>query len=312
VIERCDAVIIAGTNETHAEMATAAVRAGKAVLCEKPVALTSAEAAEVADLADEHGVISLVPFTYRWMPAFVWAKRLIDEGYVGRVHSLNLRYHTGYALSGEYAWRFDREIAGSGVIGDLGSHWLHYARWWCGEVTHVAAVMQSCVARAPRPDGSDYERNEDSALITVRFAEGGLGSLQVSAVAYEGDGFGQTHNAEIHGSDGTLHIVCDWKSVQTVRGIRAGEPGQAEELPIPEDIWAGARHDTVHNTYRDVFRSGAASARLWLSAVAAGERCQPDLREGARVQELTDAALYSARHLDGALVPVPVPAGPSA
>jgi predicted dehydrogenase len=305
VVDECDAVIVAGSNDTHAEMALAVINAGKPLLLEKPVALGAVEAIQVADAADAQGVTTLVPFTYRWMPTFQWVKRLIDDGYIGRFHQLNLRYHTGYALDGKYAWRFDREFSGSGVIGDLGTHWLHYSRWWCGEVSAIGAVASTCVERERRPDGSDYDRCEDSAFINVAFENGGYGSLHVTSAAYEGDGFGQTHCAEIHGSTGTLHVISDWEGVQEVRGIRRGEPGRATVLPIPEDIWAGARRDTTHNTYRDVFRKGNSSARLWLSAAAAGERCQPDVREGARVQALADAAVASSlAPQQGTLLPV--------
>jgi predicted dehydrogenase len=294
VVEQSDAVIVASANDSHEEITLAALSAGRHVLCEKPLALDADGANRMVEAAARAGVTTMTPFTYRWMPAFAWVKELIDDGYIGRPHHLNLRYHTGYARNGSYAWRFDRELAGSGVLGDLGSHFLHVARWWCGEVSLVSALTDNIIDRDARPNGERYEQSEDSALVTLRFAKGGHGVVQVSAVAWEGDGFGQTHAAEIHGSEGTLHVYCDWRTRQEVTGLRHDSPGPAELLPIPEHIWNGARQDTLHNTYRDVFRNNDAMTRLWARSAAAGEMCQPDLAEGARVQLLVDAALRSA------------------
>jgi predicted dehydrogenase len=116
----------------------------------------------------------------------------------------------------------------------------------------------------------------------------------VSAVCWEGTPFGQTHHAEIHGSDGTLYAVNDWDTVQEVRGVRPDDHGGPRLLPVPEELWYGARRSPVHDTYRDVFRRGDSMARSWASAVADGRPCQPDLAEGARVQQLLDAAARSA------------------
>jgi predicted dehydrogenase len=303
LIDQSDAVIVASANDSHEEITLAALAAGRHVLCEKPLALDAAGADRMVAAAAAAGVTTMTPFTYRWMPLFTWVKQLIDDGYIGKPHHLNLRYHTGYARGGEYAWRFDRELAGSGVLGDLGSHFLHIARWWCGEVSSVGALTDALVEREKRPDGSAYEPAEDSALITMRFANGGHGVVQVSAVAWEGDGFGQTHTAEIHGSEGTLHVYCDWRSRQDVHGIRHDSTGPAELLAIPDHIWGDARRDTLHNTYRDVFRKGDSMTRSWISAAAKGEHCQPDLAEGARVQKLVDAAASSAAN-SGAAQPV--------
>jgi predicted dehydrogenase len=125
----------------------------------------------------------------------------------------------------------------------------------------------------------------------------------VSAVCWEGTPFGQTHHAEIHGSEGTLYAIIDWDTVQEVRGVRPGDEGGPRLLPVPEELWQGARRSSVHDTYRDLFRSGDTMARAWAGAVAAGRPCQPDLAEGARVQQLLDAAARSSAQ-GGGLVDV--------
>ncbi len=297
------AVIVASANDSHYEITSAAIDRGLHVLCEKPLTRTAAEALELAGRAEAAGLTTMTPFTYRWMPTNRWIKRLVDEGYVGRPRHLDMRYYTGYAREPGYAWRFDRELAGAGVVGDLGSHWLHLARWWMGEVEAVGCVTSQFTERPARPDGSSYEQAEETGLLTLRFVSGAYGSLHVSAVCWEGTPFGQTHHVEIHGTDGTLYGLIDWDRVQVVRGVRAEERGPAAELPIPDDIWGSVRRDVVGDTYRDVFRTSDAMSRQWLGAIGRGETCEPSLREGARVQVLVEAAMASAA-ADGRMITV--------
>ena len=299
-----DALIIATPNETHHEITMAALDRGLPVLCEKPLGMNVAQARQMAEAATDRGVTTMVPFTYRYMPTNQFVKQLIDDGYVGRPYHLSMRYFAGYARDGTYAWRFDEEKAGSGILGDLGSHWLDMARWFLGEVTAVRAHRDFFVDREPRPDGSDYAPVEDSAVISARFESGASATLQVSAVCWEGTPFGQIHELDLHGSDGTLHALNDWDTVQEVRGVRAGEPGPAKPLVIPDSAWNGAPRDRVHDTYRHIFRRTEAMTRQWVSAIAHGHTVEPDLATGARVQELVSAAVTSAT-TDGSWQAVP-------
>jgi predicted dehydrogenase len=289
-----DAVIVASTNETHHPITMAALARRLPVLCEKPLALNVEQAHEMAAAAAEADVTTMVPFSYRYMPTNQYVKRLITEGYVGKPHHLHLRYFTGYARGGEYIWRFDTSLAGSGIVGDLGAHWLDMSRWLLGEIVAVSATTDSFVERAARPDGADYERAEDSAVILARFESGALGVLHTTAVCWEPSKFGQTHGLDLHGTDGTLHAFTDWDSVQEVRGVRASETGAPHPLPVPDDIWQGAPTGTVHDTYRHIFRSTEAMTRGWLTAVAEGRKVDPDIATGARIQELMDGVLRSA------------------
>jgi len=116
----------------------------------------------------------------------------------------------------------------------------------------------------------------------------------VSAVAHEPSAFGQLHQMELHGSEGTLHAVCDWDRVQRVDGCRAGEP-TIRELPIPDRIFDGARRDTVAHTYKDTFRDHDVMARGFVTAIATGTPASPDFSDGLAVQRIVDAASQSAR-----------------
>ena len=301
-----DAVIVASPNESHYEITMAALDRRLPVLCEKPLGMTSAEAAEMADVASRNGVVTMVPFTYRFMPTNQFVKSLITAGYVGEPYQLSMRYFAGYARNTAYAWRFDEAKAGSGILGDLGSHWLDMARWFLGEVSSVSASRNSFVPKGPRPDGTGYTQTEDSAVILARFQSGATATLQVSAVCWEGTPFGQIHELDLHGSEGTLHASNDWTTVQEVRGVRAGETGPARPLVIPEEIWNGAPHSPVHDTYRHVFRRTEAMTRGWATAAAEGRMIDPDFANGARVQQLVAAALTSAT-TDGSWQSVAVP-----
>jgi predicted dehydrogenase len=299
--DHLDAVVVATSNDSHERLTMMALDRGLHVLCEKPIATDLDAANRLAARASEVDAITMVPYTYRYMPTNQFVKRLIDEGYVGRPHHLNMRYFTGYAREPGYDWRFDAELAGSGSLGDLGSHWLHVARWLLGEIDEIGCVTNQSYERPNRPDGSDYQRCEDSAIMTVRFANGAYGTLQVSAVCWEGTDFNQTHHLDLHGTDGTIYSLNDWAATQEVRGVRAGEPGPAAVLPIPDDIWGGVRRDRVHDTYRDVFRESRAMTGDWIDAIRYDRSCEPDLAEGARVQHLIYLAQQSAA-LDGRLL----------
>lgn len=291
---KLDAVIIATPTHTHEAFALTAIERGLHVLCEKPMATSLAAANKMTDAAARAGTITLMPFTYHYMPTNQFVKRLIDDGFVGLPYHLNLRYFTGFAREGGYLWQFDSELAGPGIIGDLGSHWLHLARWLLGEVTEVGCTSERFIDRANRPDGSDYERVSDSAVITLRFENGAYATLQMSAVCWEGTDFNQTHHLDLHGSDGTIYSLNDWSETQEVRGLKAGQPGPTKLMEIPDDIWGKARRGPVHDTYRDVFRTNHAMVGDWIEAIRNGVPVSPDFAEGARIHQLVDLAQRSA------------------
>ena len=296
--ERLDAVIVATSNDSHEPITLTALDRGLHVLCEKPVATTTVGARRMADRAADSGAITLVPFTYRYMPVFQHVRRLLDDGSVGDPFHLSMRYFAGFGREPGYNWRFDAERAGSGVLGDLGSHWLHVARWLLGEVTEIGCVSGRFVERPARPDGSEYERSEDSALMTVRFESGAYGALQVCSVSHEGTDFDQTHHLDLHGTDGSVYALNDWSAVQEIRYVAAGSPGPASAIDIPDDIWGACRRERVHDTYRDVFRVERRMIGDWVDAVRDGRPVdgplRPDLAEGARVQRLLELAVESA------------------
>ncbi|MEI7743100.1 MAG: Gfo/Idh/MocA family oxidoreductase [Chloroflexota bacterium] len=292
--EPLDALLVLTPNKAHYATTMAALERGLAVLCEKPLGMTSREAREMTEAAATAGVTTMTPFTYRFMPANRYLKELVDQGWIGRPYHLNMRYYTGYGRSGEYAWRFDVGEAGSGIAGDIGSHWVYLARWYFGEIRAVTAVYTHLVPRGPRPDGAPYEVAEDTAILVLEFENGATGSLHMTSLAHEPGTFGQRHEIDLHGSGGTLRAMSDWRTIQRVEGARADDT-EPRELPIPEHIWAGARHDTVHNTYRDVFRTQESMTRAFVTAVAERRMTSPDFADGLAVQQVLAAADRSAQ-----------------
>jgi predicted dehydrogenase len=290
-----DALIIASTNDSHYSIAIDALDSGLHVLCEKPLALNVAQASVMADKAKASGLKNMVPFTYRYLPTNRYLKHLIDSGYIGQPYHLNLRYYADYGRDPKYQWVFDSAVAGSGVIADLGAHWFHLARWFYGEISGLSATLVDIVQRLDAPDGHSYPRADDTAMVNLRFASGAVGALMLSTIAWEGTKFGQTQHMEFHGSGGTLYSTVDWDTVQEVKGVCAGNRGGAQTLPIPDELWGGARRDTVHNTYRDVFRTQSHMAREFIDAIVEDKPTDPDFAEGARVQQLIDAAVASSK-----------------
>ncbi len=288
-----DALVIATPNSSHYPIAMKALDAGLHVLCEKPIALSYAQARDMRAAAEAKALKTLVPFTYSYMPTARYLKELIDDGYLGEPYHLNMRYYTGFARDGEYLWRFDRGIAGSGIIGDLGSHFLYLAEWFYGEINAITCRLGFTVARPPHdPAGEPYEVADDSCMLTLEFSSGALGLIHCSALCYEDTPFGQTHHIELHGSAGTLYNFIDWDRIQQVKGARVGE-GMIRELPIPDRVWGEARRDSVHNTYRDMFRREDFMIRGFINGIINDSEIAPNFADGARIQRLLSAAIQS-------------------
>jgi predicted dehydrogenase len=291
--EKLDALIVASANDSHYSYTMQALEKGLHVLCEKPLTLNYKEAKAMADLAEAKGLVTMTPFTYSFMPTTRYLKELIDDGYIGKPYHLNMRYYSSYGRNTPYIWRFDKAIAGSGSVGDIGSHFLYIAYLLFGEITGVFARLDKLVERAQTtPDGKPYDIADDTAMLILKFKNGAQGSIQASTIAYEATHFGQIHQMEFYGSEGSLRSFTDWDKVQEVHGAKV-DKGAVKPLEIPEHIWGKARRDTVHNTYKDIFRQEGFMTQDFISAIAEKRQTFPTFREGAYVQKVLEAALKS-------------------
>ncbi|HST42210.1 MAG TPA: Gfo/Idh/MocA family oxidoreductase [Conexibacter sp.] len=170
-----------GPNALHAEPTIAALRAGKHVLCEKPLGRTAAEAYEIWAEAERAGVVHMVGFNYRFFPAVALARRLVTAGALGEVRHFRARYLQSWLVDPEApaTWRLDAAQAGAGALGDLGSHAVDLARHLVGEPVAVSARTATFVGE--RPGGRvDVD---DAFAATVAFEQGAIGTLEGSRVA---------------------------------------------------------------------------------------------------------------------------------
>ena len=290
-----DALIILTGNETHYPITMAALAANLHVLCEKPLGLTYTEAKEMAAVAAAKELITLVPFTYRFMPTTRYLKHLIDDGYLGQPYHCHLRYYAGFGRGKDYAWRFDKTKAGSGALGDIGSHFLYLADWFYGEIDAVCANLGSLVDRTPTdPSGNRYELADDTAMLMLRFKNGAHGMVHATTLAYEENEFGQIHEFDLHGSKGTLRQRIDWDQMQQITGTQEGQGPSDQVIEVPQPFWGDVRRDHVISTYKDTYRLEGHMVRDFANAIAAGESASPDFADGARIQRVLDAGLLSA------------------
>jgi len=245
-----DIVDIVTPNDSHRPIAEYALELGKHVICEKPLALTAQEARCMADKAREAKGVDMVVFNYRRCPAVLQAKRLIEEGAIGEILSFRALYLQDWAIPKEspWTWRFSAAQAGSGALGDIGSHALDIALYLVGDIEGVAAAAETFVHSRPRASGGAVQMEpvdvDDVTIALLRFKCGALGTLEASRFAY---GHKNHLTFEVSGRKGAvrfswerrneLHFYSaeDRADVQGFRTIICGPAQPSGELfwPIP-------------------------------------------------------------------------------
>jgi predicted dehydrogenase len=209
-----DLVCVTGPNFIHRDVAVAAADAGKHLWVEKPAGRSSVETAEIVRAVERAGVQAAAGFNYRNVPAVQRAREIIQAGQIGRVETVNVRFAADYSAhpAGALSWRFTREYAGSGVLGDLVSHAADLARFVAGPITQLVADQATFIPQRPqaRPGAMHYEQgagelgqveNEDYASALVRFASGARGILESSRCAV---GQQNAYGFTIQGTHGAL------------------------------------------------------------------------------------------------------------
>jgi predicted dehydrogenase len=304
-----DVVDICTPGSSHAEIAIAALDAGKHVLCEKPMANTVGEAeamAAAAARAAGRGVRSMVAFNYRRVPAMALARRLVADGRLGEIRHVRASYLQDWALDPELPllWRFVEEEAGTGALGDMASHIVDLTQFLVGErLARVSATAETFIGERPLLDGSGPGKVtvDDAAAFMGRFAGGALATYEVSRLA---PGRRNALRLEINGTEGSLgwgletmnelelYLAGDDENLQGFRTILVTEPGH----PWIDAWWPpghiiGWEHAFTHEV------------RDFVEAIAAGVDPEPGFAEGLQVQRVLDAVVRSAG--DGAWHEVP-------
>ncbi len=293
--ESLDAVIISTPNDTHFPISLAALEKGLNVLCEKPLALNYTEARKMFEASQSRNVITMVPFTYSFLPMSQKIKSLLSDGYLGTPYHLNFRYFADYGRSSEYSWRFDQKHSGSGSLGDLASHFIYLAVWFFGSVTHVWAELGIVTSRPELdPSGQTYSQTDDFSIIVLTFSNGAKGVIHATTLALEPSPWGQLHYFDLHGSGGTLHGWTDWEQNYKLLAAKSDDE-KFSEIEFPEMMYDGKTKKDIQQMYKETFRVRGRMTGEFIEAVASGTPCRPSFKDGAEIQRILDAALLSAK-----------------
>ncbi|MGW0546127.1 Gfo/Idh/MocA family protein [Streptomyces altiplanensis] len=316
-------VDICTPGDSHAEIAVAALEAGKHVLCEKPLANSVAEAETMtaaAGRARARGQVAMVGFNYRRVPAMTYARRMIAEGRLGALRHVRVTYLQDWLVDPEFplTWRLQRQHAGSGALGDLGAHIVDLAQFLAGEpLVGVSALTETFVRSRPLPagataglsgaGGAEARRGEvtvdDAALFTGRLASGALASFEATRTAA---GRKNALSIELNGERGSLafdlerlnelsfHDHTEPAVTAGFRRILVTEPGH----PYLEGWWPpghalGYEHTFVHQ------------ARDLVHAIATGTEPRPSFADGLQVQRVL-AAVEESAEKNAVYTPVPL------
>jgi predicted dehydrogenase len=204
--EDVDVIDICTPGDTHMAVAVAAARAGKVVFCEKPRANPVAAAEAMLEAVRAGGVIHMLCHNYRRAPAVALAKRIIEEGRIGRIYHYRGTYLQDWLVRPDFPrlWRLEKARAGSGALGDIASHSLDLARYLVGEVAEVSGLLKTFISERPARAGSSEMAPvdvDDAALALVRFENGAVGTIEGSRFAA---GRKNYNRFEINGSKGSL------------------------------------------------------------------------------------------------------------
>lgn len=290
-----DAVDITAPNDLHPEIAIAACRAGKAVYCEKPLALTAAGSREMAAAAREAGVATMVGFNYLKNPAQGFARQLIEAGEIGDVIQFRGTFDVDHMTDPNtpFTWRTEKALAGSGALGDQASHTMSFSQYLVGDIEEVCGMTGTFVTERPVAGGGEMRRveNDDVVMVLVRYANGGMGCIEASRVA---TGRKLWASYEIQGTKGALFFTQE--RMNELQLYRHGDPPAERGY---KTIYTGPEHPN-YAAFQPLPGVGLGyneqkiiEARDFIVAVAEGGRAEPDFDFGHRISRVIDAVLLS-------------------
>jgi len=301
-----DLIDIATPNNTHAEIAIAAAKAGKHVVSEKPLAMNVAEARKMLQAVRRAGVKHMVWFNYRRVPAIALAKKLIEEGRLGRIFHIRAVYLQDWIVDPEFplVWRLRREVAGSGAHGDLNAHIIDLARYLVGEFASVVGMSETFIKERPLEveagglSGRGGRKRgkvtvDDAVLFLARFRNGAIGSFEATRFA---TGRKNGERIEINGEKGSL--VFNFERMNELEFYSAEDaPGEQgfKTILVTEPVhpYMSAWWPPGHIIgYEHTFVNQAADL---LTGIAEDKPLSPDFEDGLRCQQVLDAVLESCK-----------------
>jgi predicted dehydrogenase len=301
--EDIDLIEICLPNNAHAEVAIAAAKAGKMIICEKPLARDGKEAEGMVKAVEKAKVPNFVSFNYRRVPAVTLAKRLIEEGRLGRIFHYRAKFLQDWTISkdvpqgGDALWRLDVKAAGSGVTGDLLAHCIDTALWLNGSIEKVNAMTETFVKeRVHQLTGKVQKVGiDDACAVLARFANGSLATFESTRYAR---GHKALYTLEINGEHASiawdlhdLHRLAyfDHRDEGKLRGWRSihvtdhgGDHPYMDKWWVP-GLQIGFEHSFVHQLAD------------FLQGLADGKPASPTFREALETQYVCDAILRSAK-----------------
>ena len=302
LIERddIDAVDICTPNDTHAEIAIAAAKAGKMILCEKPLARNLEESQVMVDAIEAAGVKNTVWYNYRRIPAVTLAKNIIESGKLGKIYHYRANFLQDWTINenlpqgGEALWRMDAAVAGFGVVGDLLSHCVDTAIWLNGGIKEVSGMTETFVKERMHQLTGKVEQVhiDDACSFFCKFNNGSLGLFESTRYAR---GHKALYTFEINGANASirwdLHDLnrleyFDNGDESNLRGWRSIHVTDGEQ-PYMNKWWVpglgiGYEHSFVHQVAD------------FLKSLETGEPCSPTFKEALETQKVCQAVLDSA------------------
>ncbi|MEC7429094.1 MAG: Gfo/Idh/MocA family oxidoreductase [Planctomycetota bacterium] len=303
LIERddIDAVDICTPNNLHHEIAIAAAKAGKMILCEKPLAMDVEQGEEMCKAVEDAGVANTVWYNYRRVPAVTLAKQLIDEGKLGKIFHYRAVFLQDWTISeelpqgGEALWRLDAAAAGSGVTGDLLAHCIDTALWLNGGISDVSAMTETFIKERVHSATGEKQKVEidDACAFLAKFDNGSLATFESTRYAR---GHKALYTFEINGEHASiawdlhdLHRLSyfDHRDESTVRGWRSIHVTDGDQ-PYMGQWWVpglqiGYEHTFVHQVAD------------FLDNLAKGQPTGPTFRDALETQKVCEAVLTSAK-----------------
>ena len=295
-----DVIEVCVPNNFHAEVAIAAAKAGKIVICEKPLALNGAQALEMTKAVEAAGVPNFVSFNYRRIPAVTMAKQLIDQGRLGKIFHYRANFLQDWTISadvpqgGMATWRLDAKAAGSGVTGDLLAHCIDLALWQNGPIKDVSAMTETFVKERKSVETGKMEpvKIDDACTFFCRFENGSMGNFESTRYAR---GHKALFTFEINGEHASirwdlhdLHRLqyFDHRDEGILRGWRSIHVSDGDH-PYMKHWWVpglqiGYEHSFVHQIAD------------FLEGLAKGQPVGPTFRDALATQNVCDAVLASA------------------
>jgi len=276
-----------GPNHVHVEPTITALENDIHVFCEKPLAPRLEEAHEMAVAARRSDALAGVAFNYRYVPAIQLAKRMVDGGDFGDVRRFSGRYLQGWSAdpNSPWTWRKDADLAGTGVVGDVGSHTVDLAQWLVGDIASVSGHLETFVTERP-VEGEDETRpvtTDDEYSALAKFESGAMGVFEGSRVATGKKG---NNVIEVYGTEGGFRF--DMERLNELE-VHTEDTDGWERLLVTEDdhpymdAWwpsghiIGWEHAFVHENYE------------FLTAIADGRSYAPDFEQGLAIQRVVEA-----------------------